>query len=292
MKKILLLLILLFSLIWLLWLPSGAVDLESNQFELDMQLLKYGSTDHVKTLPVSQQGEEFGGEFGGDEGIFEYDYKSPKKAFVYSLLVPGLGQRYAESHALKTLAFIGIEVGLWMGYFNRNNKGDITTDDFEKFADAHWFEGDTSIDTTYRGWMNDYPGEVDEDDFTHHLSERKDQEYYEMIGKYDQFRAGWDDYGYWSNDFLGDTIPGQSDVSANRETYLNKRKEANDYYDMANKFLIFAMVNHLVAAFDAALSAKRFNKTKAAESWLSIKTEMKKYSATEKIPIVKLTYRF
>ena len=70
------------------------------------------------------------------------------------------------------------------------------------------------------------------------------------------------------------------------------RKDANDYYDLANKFLIFAMVNHLVSAFDAALSAKRYNKNKAAESWLSLKTEMKKYSATEAIPIVKLTYRF
>ncbi len=289
MKKILLLLILIFSLTRL---PSGAVDLESNQFELDMQLLKYGSTEYENLLPRTQQGDEFVSEFDDDEGIFEYDYKSPKKAFVYSLLIPGLGQRYAESHALKTLAFIGIEVGLWMGYFSRHNKVDIATDDYEKFANGHWFEGDTSIDTTYRGWMNDYPGEVDEDDFTHHLSEYKDQEYYEMIGKYDQFRAGWDDYGYWSNDFLSDTIPGQSVVSANRETYLNMRKDANDFYSVANKFLIFTMVNHLVAAFDAALSAKRFNKNKAAGSWLSLKTEMKKYSATEKIPIVKLTYRF
>ncbi len=287
MKKILLLLILIFSLAWL---PSGAVQLESSPLELKMQLLKYGSTDNVNSFLRNQQGDDFADEFSDNEGIFEYNYKSPKRAFVYSLLIPGLGQKYAESHALKTLAFIGIEVGLWMGYFNRHNKGNIATDDFEKFANDHWFEGDTSIDTTYRGWL-DYLGYT-EDDFTHHLSEHRDQQYYETIGKYDQFRAGWDDYGYWYNDFAGDTLPGMTSTSPHRETYLNMRKDANDYYDLANKFLIFAMVNHLVSAFDAALSAKRYNKNKAAESWLSLKTEMKKYSATEAIPIVKLTYRF
>lgn len=30
--------------------------------------------------------------------------------------------------------------------------------------------------------------------FSHHLPDKKTQEYYEMIGKYDQFRWGWDDY--------------------------------------------------------------------------------------------------
>lgn len=286
MKKILLLLILLFSIIWL---PGGAVDLESNQFELDMQLLKYGSSEYANSMLQIQQGDEFANEFDDNEGIFEYDYKSPKKAFVYSLLIPGLGQRYAESNALKTLAFIGIEVGLWMGYFTRHNKGNIATDDFEKFADAHWFEGsltDDSTNQTYRGWL--VWKDSTEDDFTHSVPDQRDQEYYEMIGKYDQFRGGWDDY--WINPAKYDSV--NLYTSANRETYLSKRKDANDYFDMANKFLIFAMVNHLVAAFDAALSAKRFNKNRAAESWFSIKTEMKKYSATEKIPVVKLTYRF
>jgi hypothetical protein len=254
-----------------------------------MQTLKYSKTDYVNVLPKSQQEGEFVNEFGDNESIYEYDYKSPKRAFVYSLLIPGLGQRYAESHAIKTLAFLGIEVGLWMGYFNRHNKGNIATDDYEKYANEHWIEGARSDDSTlhtYWGWLA--WKDSTEDDFTHHLSDSKDQQYYEMIGKYDQFRGGWDDY--WSDPLKFDSVDFYT--SPNRETYLNMRKDANDYYDLANKFLIFAMVNHLVSAFDAALAAKRYNKNKAAESWLSLKTEMKKYSATEMMPIVKLTYRF
>lgn len=30
--------------------------------------------------------------------------------------------------------------------------------------------------------------------FPHHLPDQKTQQYYEMIGKYEQFRWGWDDY--------------------------------------------------------------------------------------------------
>jgi len=286
MKKILLLLMLIFLSARF---PVGAIELESNELELNIQGLKYGSTDYANLKNQSQQGGEFYNEFGDDEGIFEYDYKSPKRAFVYSLLIPGLGQRYSESHALKTLAFIGVEVGLWMGYFNRHNKGDIATDDYEHFADDHWFVGlvtDDSASGTYRGWLN--WKDSTEDDFTHTISETKDQQYYEMIGKYEQFRGGWDDY--WDDPLKYDSVDFYT--SPNRETYLTMRKDANDYYDMANRFLIFTMVNHLVSAFDAALSAKRYNKKKAAESWLSVKTEMRKYSATESIPVVKFTYGF
>lgn len=71
-----------------------------------------------------------------------------------------------------------------------------------KFADQHWIEND------YRQWLIDSLGITsgsDQDSFwntekqswdwlSHHLPDKKDQQYYDMIGKYDQFMFGWDDF--------------------------------------------------------------------------------------------------
>jgi len=282
MNRILILLILILPLIWS---PSGAIDLESSRLELGIQSLKNGGADYINSFDRNQQSDEFESDFDDGEGIYEYDYKSTKRAFVYSLLVPGLGQRYAKSHPIKTLAFIGVEVGLWMGYFNRRNKGDIRTDEYIDFADLHWLKGPG--DSTYYDWLSN---QEDSADIVggHDLENADYQQYYEMIGKYDLFRAGWDDY--WVNPAKYDSVDFYT--SPHRERYLVMRDEANSFYDNANKLLIFAMLNHLVSAFDAAMAAKRYNRTKASESWFSVKTEMKKYSATEKIPIIKFTYGF
>jgi hypothetical protein len=71
-----------------------------------------------------------------------------------------------------------------------------------RFADQHWIEDD------YRDWLRDsllITSGSDLDSFwnkeeqgwdwlSHHPPDKKDQQYYEMIGKYDQFMFGWDDY--------------------------------------------------------------------------------------------------
>jgi hypothetical protein len=269
----------------LAWLPSGAIDLGNSEIDLQVQALKYGEGDYTNAhIITNQQTDEFDMGFE-DEGIYEYDYKSPKKAFLYSLIVPGMGQRYAGSHVLKPLVFLGAEAGLWMGYFKYRNDGNKKTDEYHDYADAHWFEGDSAIDTTYRGWL--YDQDLSEDDLSHTLPDVKNQEYYEMIGKYEQFRAGWDDYGHW--DWPPDSLP---PTSPHRETYLNMRRDANDFFDTANRLVIFSMINHLVSAFDAALAARRHNRSEASDAWLTVKTEMRRYSATESIPVIKFAYRF
>ena len=75
-----------------------------------------------------------------------------------------------------------------------------------KFADEHWSEEE------YKYWLWDsvYNREIDyaivsdtfpykdaqggKTYFSHHLPDKKTDQYYEMIGKYDQFRFGWDDF--------------------------------------------------------------------------------------------------
>ncbi len=275
-------------------LSSGAIELESSQFELNVESLKSGSADYLESPEFLAQEEALDFE-ENDKGIYEYKYRSPKKAFLYSLIIPGLGQRYAGSSILKSAVFLATEIGMWAGHLSSQSRGDDKTIEFKAFADGHWAEGDTTgadytdpdnpiysnLDAdTYRGWILDSLGIVGDDTgFTEHLPSTKTQQYYEMIGKYQQFAAGWDD-------FVGD-----STVTAHRSSYMDMRKTANDYLDNAKTFITFSIVVHLVSAFEAAISANRHNKQIADDTW-SVSAEMKRYSAVEKIPVIKLTHRF
>ena len=277
-------------------LSPGAIELESSQFELNIESLKSGGVDYLASPEFLAQEEALDFE-ENDKSIYEYTYKSPKKAFLYSLLIPGWGQKYAGSGIIKTAGFLLVEVGSWAGHFSYQSKGDDKTIEFKAFANAHWNEGDTTgadytdpdnpiytnlDDETYRGWFLINKGIVADTGLTEQLPSTKSQQYYEMIGKYDQFRGGWDDY--WT----GDTTVY---VTAHRTTYMDMRKKANYYLDNANTLMIVSMLNHLISAFDAAISANRHNKRIADDTW-SVKAEVRKYSATERIPMIKITHRF
>jgi len=284
---------LMFVLMMTLFRLSGAIELESSRFELNVESLKNSGADYLESSEFLAQEETLNIE-ENDKSIYEYTYKSPKKAFLYSLLIPGWGQKYAGSSIIKTAGFLLVEVGSWAGHFTYQKKGDDKTIEFKTFVDVHWIEGDTAIILgdnppdeayqTYRGWIYiNYNGIVEDTGFTEHLPSTKTQQYYEMIGKYDQFRGGWDDY--WT----GDTATVY--LTEHRRIYMDMRKKANDYLNNANTMIIVSILNHLISAFDAAISANRHNKQFADDAW-SIKAEVKSYSATEKIPMIKITYRF
>ena len=99
------------------------------------------------------------------------------------------------------------------------------------------------------------------------------QTFYEIIGKEAEFITGWDDA---NNILIGDSTFGLigSDgkaqlgadkkplpaTSANQQTYISMRAQANDYARMQAYFLGGIVLNHLVSAVDAALAANYHNK--------------------------------
>ncbi len=296
--------ILTFALLFIGWGMSYGLDLPESKLELEIQSLKTGGADLMGShLSVDEEYDEFATEFD-DGGIFDYEYKAPKKAFLYSLVVPGWGQMYTKSSIWKPLVMLGLEVGSWAGYIIYHKDGNDLTDEYEAFADLHWIEGDRgdsldySIDLenpNYWDWFYTMTGDDNSGiPTTETLPEGRSQQYYEMIGKYDQFVGGWDDYWTVNEELFsgGITYIGSVLNTPNRIKYNDMRGKANDKLDAANNFILVAMANHLISAFDAALAANRFNKRNSEESWLSVRTDMKKYSATEKMPIVRLTYHF
>ena len=218
--------------------------------------------------------------------------KSPLKAFVYSAVLPGAGQLYTGSK-LKAAIFLGLEALTWTGQIIYTGKGDDKTDEFNNFADTHWSEGRYG-DFLERNW------DVRDDDsvldllgnprFTHHLPDTKTQQYYEMIGKYDQFVFGWDDI---------DTVatPPDSDnftvaYSANRMDYEDMRHKANQMYDRATAALIATMTNHLISGIEAALAAKSHNKkVKPMAEKLSFRAVTARIDDNY-FPMMTMTYKF
>ena len=181
--------------------------------------------------------------------------RSVKKAFLFSAILPGAGELYNRSY-LSALAFVGIEVGAWVLHAKYNNRGNELTDEFEFYADTHWSEvrywdslardSGGKCSENDRACLKDY----ERDSFSHFLPDSKNQTYYENIGKYDQFNAGWDDSK------SGDARQRDSE---NREAYTFMRLEANKQFKNATRATTVILVNHLLSAVHAAYSTHRYN---------------------------------
>ena len=161
------------------------------------------------------------------------DLYSPLKAGLYSAILPGAGQFYTKSY-WQSAAFLSVEVMSWILYVMNENKGDRQTEDFQKYADEHWsvvdyvkwieryYSSEASSFAFYKqntntlppweqidweqlnaceqriGELKDSQGNMIKTGFSHHLPQRPEQQYYELIGKYPQYGGGWDDAGLFT----------------------------------------------------------------------------------------------
>jgi hypothetical protein len=221
-----------------------------------------------------------------------FQRKSVFKAFALSAIVPGAGQLYTGSK-WKAVAFLGLEALSWTGYIMYHKKGDEKTTDFEQFAGDHWSENRYE-NFLYRNW-----GVYDDDSayndyghlyFGHHLPTTTTQQYYEMIGKYDQFVFGWDDVDTIATPPIPENLP--TAYSERREMYENMRHDANMMFDRASASLIVMMVNHLASGVEAALAARNHNRNVDA---LTDRVTIRAVTAEierRSVPMLTITYKF
>ena len=221
--------------------------------------------------------------------------KSPVLAGVLSAIIPGAGQIYNEDYWVAA-AFVVVEAALVTTAIVYDNKGDDQTEYYEGYADENW-----SV-VRYAEWLNEYQNaEIDIDYDTpglqpwervnwnelnsyetgsHKLAPYGEQQYYEMIGKYHQFSAGWNDYTGGPNNAL---------ISPNFEYYSIQRGEANDYYNTASTAIVGIYINHLLAAAEAVWGAARFNNN------LTVNLRVEPYNfatGTQLIPTLKMKLSF
>jgi len=223
------------------------------------------------------------------------NYRYPGRAMMMSLAVPGSGQLYVGRTG-KALVFLGVEIAailVWKRYFDL---GEQKIEDFEFFADEHWhfrdwrdkaslFQGGewdsikVGIDGSHH--LNYYVnleeggkdfGKTLDDEFIQYLNDSstkdsvyiiKNHEYYENIGKYDQFFSGWDDADPLSPD-IEKTRSGFLAHSPNRDTYLSMRGTANRLKSAASYAISALMFNHVISAIDAIFATSRWNREHAS----------------------------
>lgn len=258
-------------------LPTGEIGRALAQKEL----AQYQRLSELTDFSVASSGFE---DFPMTSDIFDVDYKSPGKGFLYSMMVPGTGQLYSGSKT-KAFIFMGVEALAWSGFMVWHNQGRKQEDNNNIYANSNWDAN------RYYNWLIETYGitsdtmsfEEGEDTktFTHHLPDTKTQQYYEMIGKYDQFKYGWVDTDYLTKDSTSDY----------RNAYLLDRDKANSKFDKAKLGAIVSIANHLFSAFDAALSARRYNRQQDQFSEISLKARLAKYEGRQ-IPKLIFTYKF
>ncbi|MFH2055888.1 MAG: hypothetical protein ABIJ61_08015, partial [bacterium] len=76
-----------------------------------------------------------------------------------------------------------------------------------------------------------------------------------------------------------------------RNQYLVTRDESNSAFGKAKVAAMFSIANHLLSAFEAAFSAKRYNRQQDTFGEIRVKAQFAKYY-DEQIPKLTVSYNF
>ncbi len=243
------------------------------------------------------------GEFGGATSQTVSGRKSPAKAFLLSLALPGAGQYYNGGSILKPLGFLAVEATAWGLYFKYHGEGNDLTDEFEAYNRAHWSRG-SYAQYLYMAYGDSSDNNVSATEISHHLPGTETQQYFEMTGKYNQFAWGWDDAELNDTtlqDYINNSInppkmvnDTRSPSSAHRLTYETMRHHANEKFDKATTMIIVSMANRMISAFEAYLSAKRHNRSvnPAEFGRVDVKAKLKSIYSFADTPTLKVSVRF
>ena len=230
------------------------------------------------------------------------NYRYPGRAMVLSLMVPGAGQLYvgrplkavlflgvevaaivtwdryrrlgdSKTQAFKAAAdehwdfrhwlatFALYQTGQWGPEVGQVYVGPKGTHHLEFFVDMDGdgrpeIFGNTSDDSKRLLQLLASP------DTNRFVFIQKNNEYYENIGKYNQFFSGWDD----ADPFLSqieDRASGLIAITGNRTLYLQLRTETNQLKSIASYAVSALMFNHVISAVDAIFTSSRWNSAHA-----------------------------
>jgi len=235
---------------------------------------------------------------------------------LFSLVLPGTGELYAQDY-LKAGIFLIVEAAAITTAVVYTHKGDTQTDFFQQYANEHWsairyaqwtlnhlYNGDVPAswnsnqikasdyndvliydkngNPTGVNWnrLNDLEIAIG-DGYSHQLPTPRQQQYYELIGKYPQFSHGWDTSNQNDSDFHV--------LTPQFLWYAHQRGLANEYYTTGNTAIIFIYVNHFLSVLDAIWSIDKYNNSIAMKLRINhLNVAGQEYL----IPTVNLSYNF
>ena len=223
----------------------------------------------------------------------------PARPMLYSLVLPGAGQWYNKSPSWKIGLFAGIEAASIFSGLQWRKKADDIRMKYEKFADQNW-DLETWVSNTLNTPLGNYadvhingthklilvlsgslaeqygnyvPSDSLENNahwvYTSEVRVLRDRDFYENIGKYDQFVGGWTDcYGPANNQLWFEVEKDVGDSTEiiistpNKEDYVGQRARSNDYLNMAKYAVSAVMFTHVISALEAVWSTQIRNRPK------------------------------
>jgi len=209
----------------------------------------------------------------------------PVKAMFKSFLVPGWGQIQNQDHWWKPVLFAGIETIGIISSFNYGKRAEDIRRQFEAYGDAHW-----TLERWYNNTKTIFPDRWEEIligthklgliiggsyYFTDQMAQLvqqyawseiaviRDRDFYENIGKYDQFVGGWDDPYDDPFDAVGNWYTVQKGnvesiiLTKRKDDYRDQRHESNILKHYSRYAVSMVMFNHLVSGLEAAWTANK-----------------------------------
>ena len=171
--------------------------------------------------------------------------KSPNEAFLYSLVVPGMGQLYTG--AKRGYLYAAADVVLLTTYFVLRNSASNTREDYRDVVRQH---------VTFIG-----PGSFEDWDPIEDFEHATQYETWNHVYDSDETRARTGKW-YWKD--LDPNLKNEPDLNIDfdsryRLEAFDLRQRANDTFQRARTILGMALLNHVVSAVEARISTKRFN---------------------------------
>ena len=192
--------------------------------------------------------------------------KSPGKALFLSALLPGAGEYYAGNRK-RAAIFLGLEALGWALWSKWDGKGNDIIDEFRATAREHWEPKDylnwrLSSRSRFSSLTHALPCSLyvvtEGIDGLANCPESEQQQYYELIGKYDQFVSGWSDLTDASGSLVQPSVVDSVEHfnSAQRLKYEGRRNESNKFLERASTVSGLILVNHVLSAIDALRVAR------------------------------------
>ncbi len=211
-----------------------------------------------------EQGE-IGGGGGADLEVKEFESSSKRKKsgwpVLFSLILPGAGE--ASMGYTRGYFMMAADIFAWTQVAKHHNEGEDLKDEYIVYADDHYtdemlLEGylDAGTDPERSGEgaiyfstitsENNFNTLADLHNLPLYVSKEDDfREYYENLGKWDQFIFGWDDYTRASIPYAEYDYEPTLDradlqhpwVSKHRDIYREMRDASNDAYATRDRWL-------------------------------------------------------
>ena len=197
-------------------------------------------------------------QIGGVTGVeWTTTLKSPNRAFLSSLIIPGSGQLYVG--AKRGYFYILAEVGMLAAYFVTRSDAENTREQYREHVREHVaFEWPYQAAEQFEKWdpIEDYEHATLFDNWRNVYTERNGEPL-ERVGAW-----YWKDRQAFKDEERGE---GNHD-SPQREIAKTLRYEANDKFERARTFLGIVILNHVISAVEARISAIRSNRRYMAQA--------------------------